>query len=84
MANIEKHPKQAMEQIDQNDSTAVVASAGASHLHQPNGEDRPFPFILRFEDLPASPENVERMGERVRGLNRHLAESGAPFRFRLV
>ena len=98
MTNIEKHPKQTMEQIDQADFSAVPTRARASHLigqyiengqnsagrHLPTGEDRAASFILRFEDLPAIPDNVERMRDRVRQLNRRLAESGAPFRFRLV
>jgi hypothetical protein len=98
MTNIEKRPKQTMEQIDQANFSAVPTCARASHLigqyaengqnkagrHQPNGEDRAASFILRFEDLPASPGNIERMRERVRRLNRRLAESGAPFQFRLA
>jgi hypothetical protein len=66
MANIEKHPKQAMGQIDQADFSAVPTCARASHpigqyaengqnnagRHQPTREDRAASFILRFEDLP--------------------------------
>ena len=69
MANIEKHPKQTMEQLDRADFSAVPTCARASHLigqyaengqnkagrHQPNGEDRAASFTLRFEDLPARP-----------------------------
>jgi hypothetical protein len=98
MTHIEKHPKQPMEQIDQPDFSAVSARARASHLigqyikngqnnagrHRPAVEDRARPFIFRLEDLPASPGNLERMRARVRQLNRRLAESGAPFRVRVV
>ena len=98
MTNIEKHPKQAMEQVDQADLSAVPPRARASHLigqylengknkagrHLPAVDDRGASFILRLEDLQASPNNVERMRERVTQLNRRLAESGAPFRLRLV
>ena len=88
MTNIEKHPKQTLEQIDKADFSAVPTRARASHLigqhiengqnnagrYQPTGEDRAASFILRFEDLPAIPDNVERMRDRVRQLNRRLAE----------
>ena len=98
MTNIEKRPKQTLEQIDQADFSAVPRHSRASHLvgqciengqnsagrHLPTGEDRAASLILRFENLPAIPDNVERMRDRVRQLNRRLAESGAPFRFRLV
>lgn len=40
--------------------------------------------ILRLEDLPATPGNVERIRERVRQLNRQLADSGTPFRLRVI
>ena len=87
-----------MEQIDQADFSAGPTCACAPHRigqytennrnsagrHPPAVEDRPASFILRFEDLPASPENVERMRERVTQLNRRLAGLGAPFRLRLA
>lgn len=98
MASIEKHPKQPVEQIDQADFSAVPTRARGSHLvgqyikngqnnagrHRPAGEDRARTFIFRIEDLPASPGNLERMRKRVSRLNRRLAESGTPFRVRVV
>lgn len=98
MANIEKHPKHPMEQIDQADFSAVPTCARASHLvgeyikdRQSDGrsrihgaEDRARAVIVRLEDLPATPHNVERMRERVRALNRMLADSGTPLRLRVV
>ena len=83
--NFEKHPKETMQQMEQPGPS--VASAHAPHLmrqHLPGVEDGGASFILRLEDLQANPENLERMRERVRHLNRRLAQSGAPFRLRLV
>lgn len=98
MANIEKHPKGTMEQIDQADSSAVPTRARASHLighyiknrhsdgraRLPGEEDRARPVILRLEDLPATPHNLERIRERVQILNRQLAAAGTPFRLRVM
>ena len=98
VANIEKHPKTTVEELYQADSSAVPTRAGASHLfgrniknrqndgraHLPGDEDRTRPVILRLEDLPATPRNLERIRERVRLLNRQLAASGTPFRLRVV
>lgn len=41
-------------------------------------------IILRLEDLPSTPQNLERIREKVRQLNERLAESGTPFQLRLV
>lgn len=98
MANIEKHPKQTMKRIYQTDFDAVPTSRHESHPigqdlengdntaagHLPAAEDSATSFILRLEDLPASPDNLERVRERVRRLYRRLAESSAPFRVRVV
>jgi hypothetical protein len=98
VANTEKRPKHPMEQIDQADAGALPACARASRLvgqrienrrnggrsHMPGGEDRMRAVILRLEDLPATPRNLRRIRERVRQLNRRLADSGAPFRLRVV
>lgn len=98
MTNIEKHPKATVEQIDQADASSVPTRARASHLvgrriknrhndgraRLPGEEDRLRPVILRLEDLPATPHNLERIRERVRILNRQLAAAGTPFRLRVV
>lgn len=96
MANIEKHPKHPLEQIDQADSGEVPTHARAPHPigryinNQQSdgrgltGEERTRPVILRLEDLPATPSNLERIRERVRLLNRRLAASGAPFQLRVI
>ena len=97
MANIEKHPKHPTEQMDQADSSGVPTCARAAHLigryiknrqsdgrGRMPGEERARPVILRFEDLPATPRNLDRIRERVRVLNRRLADSGTPFRLRVV
>lgn len=98
MANIEKHPKTPVEQVDQADFSAVPTCARASHLigqyikghhngsrrNVPGIEQRTQPIIMRLEDLPATTRNLERIRERVRRLNRLLADSGALFRLRVV
>ena len=76
-----------MQLMEQAEPSVAPARAHAPHLmrqHLPGVEDGRASFILRFEDLQANPENVERMRERVRHLSRRLAQSGAPFRLRLV
>jgi hypothetical protein len=97
VANIEKHPKRPLEQIDQADSSGVPTHARAAHLigryiedhhsdgrGRRSGEERTRPVILRLEDLPATPSNLERIREQVRLLNRRLAASGTPFRLRVI
>ncbi len=96
MANIEKHPKQPLEQIDQADFSGVPMHARAAHLigryiknRQSDGrgharEEGARSVILRLEDLPATRSNLERIRERVRLLNRRLAASGTPFRLRVI
>jgi hypothetical protein len=98
VANIEKHLKPTVNQIDNADSSAVPTCARAAHLigryiknrqsengvHSRGGEDRGQPVIVRLEDLPATPHNLERVRESVRFLNQRLASAGAPFRLRLV
>jgi hypothetical protein len=95
VANIEKHLKPTMEQIDNADSSAVPTCARASHLigrytknreneGTVNRHDGAQPMILRLEDLPATPHNLERIRERVRLLNQRLASSGTTLRLRVV
>lgn len=42
------------------------------------------PIVLRLEDLPATPRNLERIRQQVEYLNRRLALSGTPFRLRVI
>jgi hypothetical protein len=98
MTNIEKHENVTEEQIDRANSSAVPVGAGAALMvgryvrdHRNGGsarasapDGRPFGVILRFEDLRATPPNIERIRERVRVLNRHPAASGTPLRLRVV
>ena len=98
MANIEKQQKQPMERIIDAGSSADPTCRRTSHLigrymtNQQNdgrvhlrGRDDPGqPIILRLEDLPATPRNLERIRERVRMLNQQLAASGTPLRLRVV
>jgi hypothetical protein len=71
VANIEKHQKQPMEQIE-------------DAVHLGGRDNRGHPVILRLEDLPATPHNLERIRERVRLLNQRLAASGTPLRLRVA
>src|SRR5574340_1730144 len=96
VANIEKHPKHPLEQLEQADFSAVPTHARAAHLigryiknqqtdgFSRSGEERTRTVILRLEDLPATPSNLARIRERVRLLNRRLAASGTPFRLRVT
>jgi len=98
VANIEKHPKHPMEQIDQADFSQVPICGRSPHLvgqyiknrqkafrtHVPQIEVRTRAVIFRCEDLPATPSNLERIRKRIRLLNRRLSESGTPFHLRVV
>ncbi len=96
MANIEKHPKHPLEQLEQANVSAVPTHARAAHLIRPYienqqsdgharpGEEDAPPVIIRLQALPATPCNLERIRERVRLLNRRLAASGTPFRLRVI
>ncbi len=98
MANVEKHQKHPMEQIDRADFSEVPTRGRSSRLigryiknrqdrvrnHVLPAEKRPQAILLRLEDTPAAPTNMERIRERVRSLNRRLADSGTPFRLRVV
>jgi hypothetical protein len=98
MANMEKHPQRAVEQIEQADASEVPTCArsplligqyikdrrrGGRAYPAPAGS-RGQPVILRLDDVPATPHNLERMEERIRELNRLLAASGTPVRLRVV
>ena len=98
VTNIEKDQKEQMEHIVEAGSSLEPTWARASHLIgrstaiqqndcrvHPNGtDDRGQPVIVRLEDLPATPHNLERIRERVRILNQQLAASGTPLRLRVV
>jgi len=47
-------------------------------------DDRPKAMVIRLENLPATAENLERLRERARRLNRQLAASAMPFRVRVL
>ncbi|MCC6390334.1 MAG: hypothetical protein IT167_22550 [Bryobacterales bacterium] len=97
MANLEKHPKKAMEEFEQAESSMVPACARAPRLigqytknrRNYSGarwgrEGRTGEVILRMENLPATPHNREVMRERVRAMNQQLEEAGVPFRLRMI
>ncbi|MCC6367139.1 MAG: hypothetical protein IT165_26775 [Bryobacterales bacterium] len=96
MANLEKHPKKAVEQVEEAEYSMVPACARAPRLigrytknrRNYNGgktrEGRMGDVILRIEDLPATPRNREMIRERVRAMNQQLEAAGAPFRLRMI
>jgi hypothetical protein len=98
MTNIDNREEDPEERIDRINSSAVRVGAGAAptvgryvsnHRNSDSarigGSDgRTSEVILRFEDLRATRPNIERIRERVRLLNRHLAASGTPLRLRVV
>ena len=96
MGNIEKHHKHALEQLEQAEFSAVSTHARAPPVIGPitkypqsdgwgrRGEGHSRPVILRLEDLPATPGNIERIREQVRLMNRRLMASGTPFRLKVI
>jgi hypothetical protein len=98
VANVEKHPKRPVEELEEADSSAVPTRARSPHLvgrYIKNREDHvrgrasgpehgALAVLLRLEELPATPRNIARIREQVRLLNRQLAASGTPFRLRMV
>jgi len=75
VANIEQNTRHPIEQIERQNGI---------RNHVRPVEERPRAILLRLEDTPATPRNLESITERVRALNRRLADSGAPFRLRVV
>jgi hypothetical protein len=98
VANLEKHPKRPIEQVEQADFSDVPMHARSPHVLGSYIKNRPDnvrgrvsvpeheapAVILRLEDVPATRRNVERIRERIRLLNRQLAASGTPFRLRMI
>lgn len=98
MANIEKHLKSPLEELDQADFSLVPAHARSARLvgryiknrrpvrrnHIPRRVERAQPIILALEDLPATPSNLEYIRQRVKSINRQLVEAEVPFRLRVV
>jgi hypothetical protein len=85
VANIEKHPKPPAEQAGQADFSEVPTCArNGSPRDVPRAEEETRAVIMRIEGLPPTPHNLTRMQERVKRLNRLLADSGVPFRLRVL
>jgi hypothetical protein len=91
MTNISNREKVTEERIEHVNSSAAPMVGRYVSNHRNGGsprtggpDGRPLGVILRLEDLRATPPNIERIRERVRQLNRHLAASGAPLRLRVV
>jgi hypothetical protein len=96
VANIEKHLKFRVE-IDKADSNVIPMRERGTHLvgrsingcqnddhaHPPHNEVHAR-VILRLDELPATPRNLERIRERIRVLNERLAGSGTPLRLRII
>jgi hypothetical protein len=97
VANCEKHPHGPKEQVEQSDFDAFPTHTRLPHaVGSYIGNRRNVPgratgpehetraVILRLEDIPATPRNIERIRERIRLLNRQLSASGAPLRLRMI
>ena len=96
--NIEKHVKTPAEQLAEAESSLVPTSARGTHLvdryikgrrvDQHNGRSAAGPevppFVLRLDQLPATPVSLERIRSRVEDINRQLRRSKVPFRLRMV
>ena len=61
---------------------AAACRGNGASAPQPAEQDKP--ILLSLEGVPATPSNLERVGRRIQQLNRLLAESGMPFRLRML
>jgi hypothetical protein len=96
--NLEKHVKTPAEQLADAESSLVPTCARGTHLvdryikgrrvDQHNGRSAAGPevppFVLRLDQLPATPVSLERIRSRVEDINRQLRRSKVPFRLRMV
>ena len=96
--NLEKHVKTPAEQLADAESSLVPTCARGTHLvdryikgrrvdqHNGRGAAGPEvpPFVLRLDQLPATPVSLERIRSRVEDINRQLRRSKVPFRLRMV
>ena len=96
--NLEKHVKTPAEQLADAESSLVPTCARGTHLvdryikgrrvDQHNGRSAAGPevppFVLRLDQLPATPVSLERIRSRVEDSNRQLRRSKVPFRLRMV
>jgi len=98
VSNYGTRPKGPIEEVEHTDFSAIPTHARSphgvggyfkSHRNKLRGrasgpEHEAQGVILRLEDVPATPINVERIRERIRLLNRQLAASGTPLRLRMI
>jgi len=93
MANLEKHRKQPLEEFEQADFSTVPTRARSPHVvgnyiknrqHDTRHRAGQQNVLLRMDDIPATPTNIERLRVRIRKLNHRLADSGTPFRIRMI
>ena len=96
--NLEKHVLTPAEQLADAESSLVPTCARGTHLvdryikgrrvDQHNGRSAAGPevppFVLRLDQLPATPVSLERIRSRVEDINRQLRRSKVPFRLRMV
>jgi len=96
--NLEKHVKTPAEQLADAESSLVPTCARGTHLvdryikgrrvDQHNGRSAAGPevppFVLRLDQLPATPVSLERIRKRVEDINRQFRQLKVPFRLRMV
>jgi hypothetical protein len=98
VAKLEERLKGPVQEAEQADVSAFPTHARAPHVaagclknrrshvrgRASGPEHGVQAVILRLDDVPANPRNVERIRERIRLLNRQLADSGTPFQLRVI
>lgn len=98
VANVEKHPKRPFEEAEQADFSTVPTRARSPRIvgryiknHEKDARVRASrqrratqAVILRLANVDPTPQNVERIRERIRMMNQQLASSSKPFRLRML
>ena len=98
MANLEKHRKALFEQLADAECSLAPTHARGAHLvgqyikgrrvdqQSSRGTVKPAvpPFVLRLEEVPATPVRLARIRKRVEEINRQLRQSEIPVRLRVM
>lgn len=98
MANVEKHYKNWIEEFSRAEFSIVPTRSRSVRIVGRHIKNRrkappyrsarlapePRPVILRFDRLPATPQNMNRIRGRIQDLNRRLEQAGVPLRLRIV
>lgn len=98
VANIQKHPKRPIEEVEQADFSPVPTHARSPRLvgHYIKNREKDVRLrasrprqdaqavLLRLADVEPTPQNIERIRRRIRLMNQQLASSGKPFRLRMI